>query len=416
MEGLKPTESAADPSIKERVQKLTSDYYEGLCSAHERGKLVAWCSSVAPQEFMEAMDIEVAYPENHAAAVAAKGGALELLDHAEGQGYSNDICAYARINLAYADVLQSPIQDLPRPDFVTCTSNICNTLIKWYENLARIFDVPFILIDTPYNPREEVSQSSIDYIKAQFQDFIRQLEIICKRPFNYEKFEEVMKISIASSKAWMRAMSYAQLVPSPLDGFNILNYMALAVCMRGRKESVEFFDLISDEMERMAAAGESQFKGEQKYRYMWEGIAVWPYLSHNYKTLKNLDAIFVGSTYPYSWNIDYQLYDMDAMARAYSAIPPNVCMKKQIEMRAGIMKDCHCDGALYHMNRSCKLLDLMQQGLRAGVYAETGKPYTVFDGDQADPRSFAKAQFETRVQALVESMAAKKEEEEAGAQ
>lgn len=406
---LTSTEGAA-LSIKEQVQKITNDYYEGLCSAHERGKLVAWCSSVAPQEFLEAMDIEVAYPENHAAAVAAKGGALELLDHAEQQGYHNDICAYARINLAYADLMDSPIQNLPRPDFVTCTSNICNTLIKWYENLARTFHVPFLLIDTPFNPEETVSQNAIGYIKAQLQDFVRQLEIICKRPFNYKKFESVMDISIASSRAWMRAMHYASQVPSPLDGFNILNYMALAVCMRGRQESVDFFNLISDEMERMMDNGESQFKGEQKYRYMWEGIAVWPYLSHNYKTLKNLDAIFVGSTYPRSWDIDYEPYDIDAMALAYSAIPPNVCLKQQVELRASIMKECHCDGALYHMNRSCKLLDLMQQSLRTGVHEKTGAPYTVFDGDQADPRSFAKAQFETRVQALVESMAAKREE------
>ena len=81
------SKEGAAMSIKERVQKITSDYYEGLCSAHERGKLVAWCSSVAPQEFMEAMDIEVAYPENHAAAIAAKGGALELLEAREASGW-----------------------------------------------------------------------------------------------------------------------------------------------------------------------------------------------------------------------------------------------------------------------------------------------------------------------------------------
>jgi benzoyl-CoA reductase/2-hydroxyglutaryl-CoA dehydratase subunit BcrC/BadD/HgdB len=108
-------------------------------------------------------------------------------------------------------------------------------------------------------------------------------------------------------------MNYAEYI-LPLDGFNILNYMALAVCIRGRQESVDFFNLVADEMERMLKSGESQFKAEQKYRYMWEGIAVWPYLSHNYKTLKNLNAIYVGSTYPLSWNIDYEVDDIDAMA------------------------------------------------------------------------------------------------------
>lgn len=400
-------------TIKELVQKLTSDYYDGLCKAKENGKIVAWSSSVAPQEFMEAMDIEVAYPENHAAAVAAKGGAVDLLSAAEYQGYSNDICAYARINMAYASVLENNIQNMPKPDFVIATTNICNTLIKWYENLSRIFNVPFILIDTPYNAGEECTQESVDYIKAQFQNFIRQLERICDRPFNYEKFEKVMKISVQSSKAWMRAMNYAQYIPSPLDGFNILNYMALAVCIRGRQESVDFFNLVADEMERMLESGESQFKAEQKYRYMWEGIAVWPYLSHNYKALKNLNAIYVGSTYPLSWNIDYEVDDIDAMAKAYSMIPPNQCLKNQVEIRSNIMKNCHCDGAIYHMNRSCKLLDFMQQGLRTGVYNDGGAPYVVFDGDQADPRSFAKAQFETRVQALVESMENAKQGKEA---
>jgi benzoyl-CoA reductase/2-hydroxyglutaryl-CoA dehydratase subunit BcrC/BadD/HgdB len=91
-------------------------------------------------------------------------------------------------------------------------------------------------------------------------------------------------------------------------------------------------------------------------------------------------------------------------------VPRNRCLDEQIKIRSGIMKDCKCDGAVYHMNRSCKLLDLMQQGLRNGVYKNTEAPYVVFDGDQADPRSFAKAQFETRVQALAESMETRKKE------
>lgn len=413
--GLLNGKEEAMMSIKEKLQKITSDYYEGLCSAHERGKLVAWCSSIAPQEFMEAMDIEVAYPENHSAMISAKGGAMDLLSHAEEQEYNNDICSYARINLAYADVMKSPIQDLPRPDFVVCTNNICNTLIKWYENLSHIFDCPFILIDTPYTTGPEVKESTVAYVKAQLEDFARQLEVICKRPFNYEKFEEVMEITRKSNAAWMRAMSYAQYTPSPLDGFNILNYMALIVTVRGRKESLEFFTAVADEMERMMKEGESQFKGEQKYRYMWEGLAVWPFLSHNYKTLKSHDAIFVGSSYPQNWNVDYAPYDIDGMARAFCEIPPNSCLQNNIDLRVNIMKGCHCDGAVYHRNRSCKLYGMVQQGLIEGVYKETGAPWALFDGDQADPRSYAKAQFETRMQALAESMEQKKEEEAAKA-
>ena len=38
-----------------------------------------------------------------------------------------------------------------------------------------------------------------------------------------------------------------------------------------------------------------------------------------------------------------------------------------------------------------------------------GVPSVIFDGDQTDPRVFSEAQFETRIQALVEMMEKNKE-------
>ncbi len=395
---------------KELVRKMTEEYYDNLMKAKERGKIVAWATSVVPQEFMEAMDIEVAFPENHAAALASKGGTLELLEYAESIGYASDICSYARTNMAYAHKLESNILNLPKPDFVVSTSNICNTVIKWYENLAKIFDVPFILIDTPYNVEEEISENTVEYIKGQFFEFIKQLEVICNKPFNYSKFNDVMKISMQSAASWMKAMEYTMCVPSPLDGYNMFNYMALIVCTRGKKEASQLFDLIAEEMEEMIKTGQSQFKTEEKFRYLWEGIACFPYLSYCYKTMKNNGSIMVTSTYPRTWHIDYEMNNIDSMARAYSKIPMNCCLKEQIQIRTDLVRNYNCDGVLYHINRSCKVMDFMQHNLIKGIYENTKVPTVNFDGDQADPRNFAKAQYDTRTQALVESMESIKEE------
>jgi len=46
---------------------------------------------------------------------------------------------------------------------------------------------------------------------------------------------------------------------------------------------------------------------------------------------------------------------------------------------------------------------------------QTGVPTVTFDGDQSDPRCFSEAQYETRVEALVEIMAEKKAGKEASA-
>lgn len=389
---------------KQYLAELTAQHYREAIEGKKRGELVAWSSSIAPQEFCETMGIHVLYPENHAAAIGAKGGALPLIDYAESRGYSVDLCSYARINLAYKDMQDCCFENVPLPDLLIVCNNICNTLIKWYENLSRELNIPLICIDVPYNIDYEVSQERVDYIKGQFQEAIRQLEQICGKPFDYERFQQVMEYSSQAAKAWNRAMKYAECAPSPLNGFNIFNYMAMMVCMRGRQESVKLFNLIADELEEMVQNGKSQFPVEEKYRIMWEGIACWPYLSHNFKTFKEYGINMVGSTYPEAWTLLYEAGDLDGMARAYASVMNNCNLERQIDLRVRIIQDCKCDGAVYHLNRSCKLMDFMQYQLQQEVFKRTGVPYISFDGDQTDPRNFAKAQFETRIQALVEMM------------
>jgi benzoyl-CoA reductase/2-hydroxyglutaryl-CoA dehydratase subunit BcrC/BadD/HgdB len=45
---------------------------------------------------------------------------------------------------------------------------------------------------------------------------------------------------------------------------------------------------------------------------------------------------------------------------------------------------------------------------------EAGIPTVMFDGDQSDPRVFSEAQYETRVEALIEIMAENRKKKEAG--
>lgn len=93
------------------------------------------------------------YPENHSAAVAAEKGAIPFCEKAEGLGYSMDLCSYARINLGFVEREEDFGfgLDVPAPDFLCVSNNICTTVIKWYENLSHNLDIPFLLLDIPYN-------------------------------------------------------------------------------------------------------------------------------------------------------------------------------------------------------------------------------------------------------------------------
>lgn len=394
---------------KQLLNELLDKHYEDAMEGKARGELVAWCTSISPQELLTTMGIHAVYPENHAAAIGARKHAQEFINYSEGNGYSADICSYARVNLAYMDIQQCEAANIPRPDLIFCCNNICNTVIKWYENIARELDIPMILFDLPFNHQYEVNEQNVRYIKGQLLDAIDKLEQITGKKFDYDRFHEVMKVSVETSLWWKKASLQARAVPSPLNGFDLFNYMAMIVCARGTEEGRDLFKLWYEELEAKKNEGLGPWKqGTELYRVMWDGIACWPYLSDTYKVLKKYGINMVTSTYPDSWYIVYEDDDLDGMAKAYSSNYVNRNLDFGVDNITKIVEDFKLDGIIFHSNRSCKLMDFRQFEVQRQITEKTGVPSVIFDGDQTDPRAFSLAQYETRIQALVEMMEERK--------
>ena len=226
--------AAKKPSVSPGVlalRKVVDDVHADARVAKKEGKLVGWSSSKFPCELAAAFDLNVMYPENQAAGIAANRDGEIMCQAAEDLGFDNDICGYARISLAYAagkraarkfdpetleyiidpksgkplkdengnvvideatgkpkkdpktqqpytvlvDIHEieampdGPLKDkywesikpyrqmqIPQPDFVLCCNNICNCMTKWYENIARMHNIPLIMLDIPYNNTVEV--------------------------------------------------------------------------------------------------------------------------------------------------------------------------------------------------------------------------------------------------------------------
>lgn len=396
---------------KEMLSQLMAQHYQKAQQAKQEGRLVAWATSISPQELLETMDITVVYPENHAAAIGARKCAPPLISYAESQSYSPDICSYARVNLGYMDVQYSEAENIPLPDVIFCCNNICNTVIKWYENIAKTLNIPMILFDLPFNHEYEVTEQNVRYIRKQLEDAIKVLEELTGRPFDYDKLRKVMEISSETAKIWKKASQMAAAKPSPLNGFDLFNYMAVIVCMRGRQEGLDLFRLWYQELEERRAKGLGPWKDqEERIRILWDGIACWPYLSNTYKTLKRYGINLVTSTYPDSWTILYEAGDLDGMARAYSSNYVNRNLAFGVDNITQLVKEFSLDGIIFHSNRSCKLMDFRQLEVQRQVVERTGVASVMFDGDQTDPSAFSMAQFETRIQSLVEMVEAKRKE------
>jgi len=84
------------------LRKVVEDVYADARIAKKEGKPVGWSSSKFPCELYEAFGLNVVYPENQAAGIAANRDGEIMCQAAEDLGFDNDICGYARISLAYA--------------------------------------------------------------------------------------------------------------------------------------------------------------------------------------------------------------------------------------------------------------------------------------------------------------------------
>lgn len=408
---VKKSRPPLDPnSAKYKLGKIAGDAFKDAIAAKAAGKPVAWVSSNFPVEIPETLGLATAYPENQAAGIAARGAGERMCTVAEEEGYSNDICAYARVSLAYAKLKECPEQDVAMPDVLLCCNNICNCMIKWYENLSKELNIPMIMLDIPFNPDYEVSDAEVQYVTAQFWDAVHQLEKLFDLKWDDKRFEEVTGFSCRSSRAWLAATECARYVPSPFNGFDLLNHMAVMVTARGKKEAGEAMETLLKEYEDNHKNGKSTFRTEEKYRIMFEGIACWPYLRVTSHGLKDRGINMVTTIYADAFGFDY--HSFDEMIRAYCSVPNAINLEKSRDKRIKLCKDNHVEGLLVHTNRSCKLWSGFMYEMSRQIGEACGIPVASFDGDQADPRNFSEAQYDTRVQGLMEIMEANKQEKQ----
>ena len=306
----------------------------------------------------------------------------------------------------------APIKQMqiPMPDFVLCCNNICNCMTKWYENIARMHNIPLVMIDIPYNNHVTVDDTYVAYIRGQFDDAIKQLEKISGRKFDEKKFEQACANANRTAKAWLKVCDYLQYKPAPYSGFDLFNHMADVVTARGKVAAAEAFEQLAADLEEAVKTGHSTTPFPEKYRVMFEGIPCWPKLPALFKPLKangvNVTAVVYAPAFGFVYN------GMDEMVRAYCKAPNSVCIEQGVDWREGICRDNKVDGVLVHYNRSCKPWSGYMAEMQRRFTKDLGIPTAGFDGDQADPRNFNAAQYETRVQGLVEAMQANQKAKE----
>ncbi len=388
-----------------RAREIMAQYYLEAKNAAENGRKVAWVNGGGPVELLIAMDVIPVYPENHAAMCGAAKVGVELCEVAERIGYSRDVCSYFRCDIGSAVTGNSPIMGLPKPDFLLCCNNTCGTVTKWYEVLARFFDVPLVFIDTPFI-HDRLTENALAYTKRQVKRSLAQIESILGKQFNPDRLSEVVDLSGQATRRWGEALANCRNIPSPMHTFDGFVVMAPIVTLRGRSEVVHFYDELKLELEKRVAEGVAAIPGE-RYRLLWDNLPIWFRIRSLSEKFRELGACIVASTYLNGWaSYDLDPADpIDAICRAYSTPFINESIQHRADMMQKIVEQYSIDGIIFHSNRSCRPYSLGQYDLKNMLTQRTGVPGILIEADMNDERVYAEGPVLTRLEAFIETLA-----------
>jgi bcr-type benzoyl-CoA reductase subunit B len=389
-----------------QMKELMTSYY--VEAKTTRDKPIAWITSGAPVEFLYAMDVLPIYPENYAAMCAAGHQSLELIEAAEAEGFSQDICAYARTDFGVDLTRGGPAAGLPAPRFLLCSTNICKTVIKWYEVIARRYQVPLFVVDTPF-VHDGLSQELIDYTVCQFRDFEKFLADFSGRSFDRERLFETLRLSRKAAGYWKKILDLGKKQPAPFNSLDAFIHLAPIVTLRGTRACVDYYKLLYAEVSRRAEK-EIGSIGMENYRVLWDNLPIWYKMRRLQQFFEDHTTALVATTYANSWG---GLSDFagvsgsdayEAIAKAYLCLYINLGFKERIDYLVRLIEEFSLTGFILHSNRSCKPYSLGMYRIQQEVSQLSGKPGVVIEADQNDPRVYSDVQVETRLQAFIESM------------
>ncbi len=376
-----------------RLKELISTHYLHGRYA-DTHKKVAWVTSGAPVEMLKALGYFTLYPENHGAVCGVRRKAVDLCQAAESEGYSRDLCSYARGDIGSVLTGKTPVGNLPRPDLLLCCTNICQTVLYWYQVLADHFKVPLVVIDTPFI-YGDVQDHSVDFVAKQMEYLVETAERVAGRSLTEERALKAGTAGREAALLWNEILECCKNRPSPISAFDQFFLMAPVVDMRGEQVAVDFYRSVLKEVKQRVADGVGSVTNERK-RLLWDNLPIWFHVRDMAEMLAEKGYCVVTSTYTNAWGELAHMFDADDLintaARVYMHVILNRSARQKLDTMVRLVDDYSIDGVILHNNRSCKPYSIGQIDQRRHLVDEKGIPALLLEADHNDSRSFSKKQ------------------------
>jgi len=425
---VRSTESA------KKINKILKDYYARAQAASQAGKPVAWCMAGIPPEVLNAMGVESVFPENFGTVSAATQTAVPFIEKAEGDGFSVDICSYARNALGYAARLkelggQTPPEaargGMAYPTMLIAPSSGCDPRYKWFHAFRRYIDVPVFIYDNQMPPDDvdcrdpHVAQHYIEHNLAQMRSLVRFMEEVTGQKLNKKMLAETLDKSQQAELYFHEVNELRKAIPSPMPSQDFFAVIAPSMYMRGTQEVVDFFRELRDEVKERVEKGIGVIPVE-KYRLLWGGIPMWFNMGiFNY--FESMGAVFaIETTYGHGNKITVEIDENDPVKSLieknyWNMVENRVeaeegeCGTQQADRFMEYVRDYAIDGVIMHNTRSCRAISIGQQHTKNILRNYLKVPSMFIETDMGDARSYSDAQTKMRINAFMETLEAVRE-------
>jgi len=406
-----------------KINKLVFDHYVQLNEAHERGRKVAWTCGGGPFLPLLAMDVVYHHAPSYAAWSCGRKLSDEMLRYSESAGYLPELCSYKKVSYAaalqiMAGVPMKPEIMIPRPDFVFGVRN-CPLMGFWLDSIARLLDVPLMVIEQPQPATLREYELNYDrnvaYVERQItESVIPFLEGIMGHRLDYDRLGELVGSMRSVVDLRRKSRELTKNIPSPCTFFEFGMSQAPVMNLAGEAETVEYFEQFYAELEQRVSQGIAAVPGE-KYRLYWHNLPVWHKLGHLTEKLASNGACLVLAGYSHGEGFpsDPSIYNPEEPVRslARQIVYSSRGRTREVadDWLLWAVQEYSIDGLIMHNHQTCKYVSMGTPDIMALVEQRLGTPGVMIDCDSIDPNHYNEVEWDMKLKALLEVIDARRE-------
>lgn len=360
--------------------------------AYEPDRSVVYTSIYAfPMEILAAFDVIPFDFEIAGALMSAANMGISLMEEAEAQGYSQDICSFHRASLG--GYFKSY---LPDPDLLITTSFYCDGKGKTNDILSCLTGRESFYLYVP----QVVTKDSVRYVEQQLKHAAGIISRIAGQGLDEDKLKEAVRSSNRSRRLQLEIHEVLKTRPVPFSAQDNIGYSINGQLFWGRNTKEMLEGRLLEELKGRISSGSSRPEKHRIYWFAWLPV----YQSNLFETLKNHCVnVALCETGRIYWDEIDEDNPFEGLALKCLKNPFLGTTARRLEGIEESVGNYGIDGAILFATPACRHSKSAHMVLKK-TFSRLGIPFLTLDMDISDPRAYLPEQVKTRLEGFIEVM------------